>query len=210
MGTATCPTAKITGLSTPAAACNCGTEALVPVTTADWCTVGAGDTGTKRAKVKCTPSTAAGAGYAAPTGGCLCGSDNVAVAAGKFCGIKAAGTGLEMPTITCPTAKTDGLSSPAAACNCGTEALVPVTTSEWCTVGGWLTTDTGTKRAKVKCTPSTAAGAGAAAPTGGCLCGSDNVAVAAGKFCGIKAAGTGLEMPTITCAAADTTGKATH
>merc|ERR1711959_410106 len=152
MATATCPTAKTNGLSTPTAACNCGTQAAVPITNAEYCEVKTAVTGGKIAKVKCTPSTAAGAGYVAPTGGCLCGSDDVAVAAGAWCGLKADGTGLSMATATCPTAKTNGLSSPTAACNCGTQAATPVTPAEFCEV---KTGVTGTKLDKVKCTPST-------------------------------------------------------
>merc|ERR1719506_2926609 len=155
-------------------------------------------------KIKCTPSTAGGAGVVSPTGGCLCGSDKVDTAAGSYCGLKAAGTGLVMPTITCPTAKVDGKSSPAAACNCGTETLVPITTSEFCEV---KTASTGTKLTKIKCTPSTAAGAGAVSPTGGCLCGSGDTDTAAASYCGLKAAGTGLVMPTITCPTAKVDGK---
>merc|ERR1719506_2402122 len=99
-------------------------------------------------KIKCTPSTAGGAGVVSPTGGCLCGSDKVDTAAGSYCGLKAAGTGLVMPTITCPTAKVAGTSSPAAACNCGTEALVPVTTSEFCYIS---TGNTGVKQTVKQC-----------------------------------------------------------
>merc|ERR1711871_1450188 len=158
MPTITCPTAKLDGKSSPSAACNCGTEALVAISTSEFCSVGTGNTGTKTGLPLCTASTAGGAGAVSPTGGCLCGSNGVVVAAGSYCGLKADGTGLVMPTITCPTAKLDGKSSPSAACNCGTEALVPITTSEFCTVG---TGNTGTKVAKIVCTASTAGGAGA-------------------------------------------------
>merc|ERR1711871_1329447 len=186
MPTATCPTAKTDGKSSPAAACNCGTNALVPVTTAQFCVVATGVVGAKKDKPVCTPSKADGTGAVAPTGGCLCGSDYASVAATKYCGLKTDGTGLEMPTITCPAAKTNGLSSPAAACNCGTNALVPVTTAQFCVI---TTGVVGAKKDKVLCTPSKADGTGAVAPTGGCLCGSDFASVAATKYCGLKTDG---------------------
>merc|ERR1712159_176039 len=206
MATATCPTAKTNGLTSPTATCNCGTQTAVPVTDSEFCEVKTGVTGTKIAKVKCTPST--GAGAVAPTGGCLCGSDDVAVAAGAWCGLKADGTGLSMATATCPTAKTDGRTSPAATCNCGTQTAVPVTDSEFCEV---KTGVTGTKLAKVKCTPSTAAAPGGdsiKSGGGGCLCGSDDVDLAANKWCGIKAAGTGVQMDNAACPTASQNGQA--
>merc|ERR1711959_155131 len=175
-------------------------------TNSEFCEVKTGVTGTKLAKLKCTPSTAAGAGAAAPTGGCLCGSDDVAVSAGAWCGIKTDGSGLSMATATCPTAKTNGLTSPTAACNCGTNAAVPITTSEFCEV---KTGVVGGKLAKVKCTPTPAATPGGdsiKSPSGGCLCGSNDVDLAANKWCGIKTDGTGLQMDTVTCATASTTG----
>merc|ERR1712151_809086 len=108
---------KSNGQSSPDAACNCGTNARVPISTNEFCEVKYGVTGTKLAKIKCTPSTAGNPGSPSPTGGCLCGSDDVAVAGYKYCGVKADGTGLEMPVVTCPAAKTNGQSSPTAACN---------------------------------------------------------------------------------------------
>merc|ERR1711959_618812 len=162
-------------------------------TNSEFCEVKTGVTGTKLAKLKCTPSTAAGAGAVAPTGGCLCGSDDVAVSAGAWCGIKTDGSGLSMATATCPTAKTNGLTSPTAACNCGTNAAVPITTSEFCEV---KTGVVGGKLAKVK------------SPSGGCLCGSDDVDLAANKWCGIKAAGTGVQLDNAACPTASQNGQA--
>merc|ERR1711871_1392274 len=145
----------------------------------------------------CSVSTAAAAGTAAPTGGCSCGSDGVVVAATKYCGIKTDGTGLEMPTATCPTAKTDGKSSPAAACNCGTNALVPVTTAQFCVVATGVV---GAKKDKPVCAGD---GSGTTQNTvdGGCLCGSDFVAVADNKWCYIKADGTGVQQDPKQCKA---------
>merc|ERR1719421_707952 len=90
----------------------------------------------------CTPSTAANPGVAVPAA-CSCGSDGVAVPAGRFCGLKADGRGTMLDVPTCPTAKTDGKSSPSAHCNCGTEFYVFISPSEFCLV---TTGVTGTKR----------------------------------------------------------------
>merc|ERR1719240_1751445 len=148
------------------------------------------------AKALCTASTAATPGSAAGSGGCLCGNDLVAVAQGEFCGIKADNNGLKMPTATCPSAnnKNNGQAAAGAACNCGTEALVPVTATQYCEVKTGVTT--GRMNAKALCTASTAATPGSAAGSGGCLCGNDLVAVAQGEFCGIKADNNGLKMRT--------------
>merc|ERR1711871_847822 len=150
-----------------------------------------------KTKVQCTPSTAAAAGTAAAAAGCLCGSDGVAIAENKFCGVKTDGTGLQMDTATCPTNVLDGKTNPSAACNCGTNAAVPVTTAQWCLVPA--NSVVGAMKTKVQCTPSTAAAAGTAAAAAGCLCGSDGVAIAENKFCGVKTDGTGLQMDTATC-----------
>merc|ERR1711871_645788 len=174
MDTATCPTNVLDGKTNPSAACNCGTNAAVPVTTAQWCLVPANSVvGAMKTKVQCTPSTAAAAGTAAAAAGCLCGSDGVAIAENKFCGIKTDGTGLQMDTATCPTNVLDGKTNPSAACNCGTNAAVPVTTAQWCLVPA--NSVVGAMKTKVQCTPSTAAAAGTAAAAAGCLCGSDGV-----------------------------------
>jgi len=203
MPTITCPTAKLDGKSSPSNACNCGTEALVPITTSEFCTVGTGNTGTKAAKIVCTPSTAGGAGVVSPNGGCLCGSDNVDTAAGSYCGLKADGTGLVMPTITCPTAKLDGKSSPSNACNCGTEALVPITTSEFCYA---INGNTGTKTAK-QC-DGYSGGAGQADGTTkaaqACACGTASATTC--DFC-FKTASAVSSAAWETCSPADGTGK---
>merc|ERR1711871_1931852 len=159
MDTVTCSGANVVaGKASPGAACNCGTNAAVPITTSEFCEVKTGVVGTKLAKKKCTPSTAAtpgGDSIKAPSGGCLCGSDDAAVAENKWCGIKTDGTGLQMDTVTCSGANVvAGKASPGAACNCGTNAAVPITTSEFCEV---KTGVVGTKLAKIKCTDSTAA-----------------------------------------------------
>merc|ERR1711871_464798 len=160
-------------------ACKCGTVASCAA--GKVCNINA-----NQCLPACSVSTAAAVGTAAPTGGCSCGSDGVVVAATKYCGIKTDGTGLEMPTATCPTAKTDGKSSPAAACNCGTNALVPVTTAQFCVVATGVV---GAKKDKPVCAGD---GSGTTQNTvdGGCLCGSDFVAVADNKWCYIKADGT--------------------
>merc|ERR1712100_709352 len=169
--------------------------------------MGTGVVGEKLAKIKFTQSTAPSPDHAAITGGCLCGSNDVDVAQTKFCGIKTDGTGLQMDSVACDATQSTGKAAAGAACNCGTNAAVPITATEFCEV---KTGVVGTKLAKIKCTASDAAGNGVVSPTGGCLCGSNDVDVAATKWCGIKTDGTGLQMDTITCASADTTGKATQ
>ena len=113
----------------------CVFVALVAVTTAN-----PGNTGTNLPM--CTPSTAANPGVAVPAA-CSCGSDGVAVPAGRFCGLKADGRGTMLDVPTCPTAKTDGKSSPSAHCNCGTEFWKFISPGEFCLV---TTGVTGTKR----------------------------------------------------------------
>merc|ERR1719502_1292625 len=79
-------------------------------------------------------STAANPGAAVPTPGCSCGWDKVAVPAGKFCGLRADGRGLMMPDRACSAAITDGKAAATAACNCGTESLVPISAGQFCLV----------------------------------------------------------------------------
>merc|ERR1719399_1094408 len=118
--------------------CNCGTEALVPVSATEYCEVKATvTTGRMNAKALCTPSTAATPGSAAGGTGCLCGNDLVAVGAAEFCGIKANGNGLAMPKATCASAgnkNNGGAAAGGTGGNCGTEALVPVSATEFCEV----------------------------------------------------------------------------
>jgi len=133
---AVCPTAKSTGAAKPTAACNCGTEALVAVTTDQYCQVKTGvTTGRMNTKAPCTVNTAAApAAAATAAGGCFCGDDLVDVAENKYCIIKANGNGVQVDNPVCPTAgnKANGRVAVGTACNCGTEASVPIGTTEFC------------------------------------------------------------------------------
>jgi len=178
-------------------ACNCGTEGVAAVTATQYCLVTTGVTGAMKDKIQCTPTKADGTGSAAPSAGCYCGTNQQAVTDGKWCGIKADGSGIQLNTATCPTAKTNGLSTVGTACNCGTEGVAAVTATQYCVVTSGVT---GVMKTKPVCAGD---GSGTTQNTvdGGCLCGNAFANVADDKWCYIKADGAGVQQDPKQCAA---------
>jgi len=181
MDTITCASADTTGKATQTAACNCGTNALVPVTAAEFCEVKTGVVGEKLAKIKCTQSTAASPDHAAVTGGCLCGSNDVDVAQTKFCGHKTDGTGLQMDKLACTITNGNGQDSVGTACNCGTNALLPIATTEFCYITSGVV---GVKLTVKQCAKNAANQAdGTTVAASDCACGSTASALKGCGFC---------------------------
>merc|ERR1712100_543294 len=149
--------------------------------------MGTGVVGEKLAKIKCTQSTAASPDHAAVTGGCLCGSNDVDVAQTKFCGHKTDGTGLQMDKLACTTANGNGKDAVGTACNCGTNALVPVAATEFCYITSGVV---GVKLTVKQCSKNNANEAdGTTAATTDCACGSTASALKGCGFCLETAAG---------------------
>merc|ERR1712100_757515 len=149
--------------------------------------MGTGVVGEKLAKIECTQSTAASPDHAAVTGGCLCGSNDVDVAQTKFCGHKTDGTGLQMDKLACTTANGNGKDAVGTACNCGTNALVPVAATEFCYITWGVV---GVKLTVKQCSKNSANQAdGTTVAATDCACGSTASALKGCGFCLETAAG---------------------
>merc|ERR1719181_1226146 len=207
--TDTCPNSATTATQWNNAKTTCGdANGLNACASGHVCKIAGGTAGT--CLPVCTPTTAAATGTAAPTGGCACGSDYATVAATKWCGIKADGTGIQLDKAACATAKSDGRTDNSATsdiCNCGTAAsALTSSTNKYCYVAA--NSVAGLALPNPVCTTAQSDGV-TDTSSSICNCGTASAipTTSTNKFCAIKADGvTGLVLPNSVCTTAQSDG----